>query len=612
MRMPDKIHILPATLANKIAAGEVIQRPASAVKELLENSIDAGAATLTVVVKDAGKQLIQVIDDGEGMGADDARRAFERHATSKIASYEDLLDVRTLGFRGEALASIGAIAHVELKTRRRGDEAGTRVRIEGGDVVEVSPAAAPVGTSIALKNLFYNTPARRKFLKTDSTEFKHIFDVVQRVAMAHPELEIVFKSDDETILHLRPAAPDVRIAELFGEKLASGLFSMLLRQEPLVLSGFLGRPQFARRSRIEQYLFLNKRPIVNRSIQHAVFQAYEHLLEKGSFPFYVLFLEVDPRKVDVNVHPAKSEVKFEDESGMYRTILSSVRKALSDENLVPALGLRQDGGAAAADGLRFRPEAPQGGSRAKSWESLFRSPDGEHAAAPQGASSPSTIARGVDRVMEPRLDDGAGAAYAGGQDLGGEAAEKAPIWQLHQKYIILSTDEGLMVIDQHAAHERVLYERAVGKFAAAHNRSQQLLFPHTLECSAGDAALIGQLIPDLESIGFSVRLFGKNAVIIDGVPLDVKPGEEGGILPKILDLYKDDDQSLQLQPREKLAKSYSCKAAIKAGDPLSEPEMRSLVGQLFQAEIPFVCPHGRPVMVTLSLAELDRRFGRTS
>jgi DNA mismatch repair protein MutL len=460
-----------------------------------------------------------------------------------------------------------------------------------------------VGTSISLKNLFYNTPARRKFLKTPSTEFKHIFDAVQRVAIAHPERAVTLRSDDEVLLQLRASEHHRRIADVFGEKAASGVFAFRDAAGPVTISGFLCRPDFARKSRVEQYLFLNRRPIVSKSLQHAVFQAYENLLEKGSFPFFVLFLELDPSAVDVNVHPAKSEVKFEDESSMYRFVLSSVRAALSEQNLVPALSVREDASRAAApaQGVRFQTTGGEGGARTYDWNALIE----------PGKEATGRVSERLDAGLfsSPMLPTAQQAPGSPGPE---QPPTTAPIWQVHNKYIILATGQGLLVIDQHAAHERVLYERAVGRFAETHNKSQQLLFPHTLECSPGDAALIQQLIPDLESIGFSVRLFGKNAVIVDGVPVDVKPGEEGRILPQILDLFKEDEQSVELQPREKLAKSYSCRAAVKAGDPLSEPEMRALIASLFEAEIPFVCPHGRPVMVTLSLSELDRRFGRTS
>ncbi len=612
--MADRISILSPTLANKIAAGEVIQRPASAVKELLENAIDAHASALSVIVKDAGNTLLQVIDDGDGMTPGDALLAFERHATSKISTYDDLLNIRTLGFRGEALASIAAVAQVELRTRRAETETGTKVRINGGDVAENEPCAAPKGTSVTIKNLFYNTPARRKFLKSAATEFKHIYDVVQRVALAHPDLAVSIRSNDELILDLRPADPGRRVADLFGEKLSSGVFSFNDEAGGISVSGFLGKPDFARKSRTEQYLFLNARPVVSRSIQHAVFQAYEHLLEKGSFPFFVLFLTIDPRKVDVNVHPAKMEVKFEDDSAVYRFVLSAVRSALSAHNLVPALGLRDQSAHSGDASLRFRaPGGVERGDRGSGWDALFRPMPGPgEAPSVPGMTTASLPFTPAGQVREPARSSAEGGVRGGSMPLSEEERRSAPIWQVHNKYILFATGQGLLLIDQHAAHERVLYERAVGTFAQTQNKSQQLLFPHSIECSAGDAALIQQLIPDLESIGFSVRVFGKNAVIVDGVPLDVKPGEEGSILPRILDLYKEDDQSLQLQPREKLAKSYSCRAAVKAGDPLSEAEMRALIGHLFETEIPFVCPHGRPVMITLSLSDLDRRFGRTS
>ncbi|MBI3765483.1 MAG: DNA mismatch repair endonuclease MutL, partial [Ignavibacteriales bacterium] len=324
--MSQTIKILPPTLADKIAAGEVVQRPAAAVKELIENSIDAQANSITVIIKDGGKSFIQVVDDGTGMSPEDASLAFARHATSKISTYEDLENIRTMGFRGEALASIAAVSLVEMRTRQHSDEIGTRVRVEGGAVLETSEVATNPGTSITVRNLFFNTPGRRNFLKGDNTEYKHIYDVIQRVAISHPNLSMRFVSDGEDILQLHPSTSQERLRELFGEKLEQSLFAFREETELAVISGYLGKPEFARKGRTEQYIFLNNRYVLNRSISHAVFQAYENLLEKGSFPMFVVFLTIDPHRVDVNVHPSKMEVKFADESSMYRFILASVRK----------------------------------------------------------------------------------------------------------------------------------------------------------------------------------------------------------------------------------------------------------------------------------------------
>ncbi len=611
--MASIIKILPQTLANKIAAGEVIQRPASAVKELIENAIDANARSLTVIIKDAGKQLIQIVDDGVGMGPEDASLAFERHATSKISSYEDLVNIKTLGFRGEALASIAAVSQVELKTRRESEASGTAVRIEGGIVMDISDVSTPVGTSISVKNLFYNTPARRNFLKSTNTEFKHIFDIVQRAAISHPELYVTMYSNDEQLLKLRPQSREERVKEIFGEKLTSTLFYFEEENDLFRVSGFLGKPDFARKSRIEQYLFLNGRYIISRAVNHAVFQAYEHLLEKGSFPFFILSLSLHPTKVDVNVHPSKMEVKFEDESSIYKFILSAVRRALSGQNLIPAVEMRQDIATPTTSSLRFNPAERPVGQRVTNWQDLLKRGESQGDIVRQKEYAPDSEPLSFQQHIEETFDTAKPSGISSEQTPSiPEQREALPVWQLHNKYIIIPTRQGLMVIDQHAAHERVLYERAVARFADNHSKTQQLLFPHTIEFSPGDIALIQQLIPSFESLGFTLKVFGKNVIMLDGVPIDVKPGDESTILQNMLDLFKQDEQSIKLEPREKLAKTYSCKAAVKAGDPLNEPEMRSLLDQLFATEVPFVCPHGRPVMMTLSLAELDRRFGRTS
>jgi DNA mismatch repair protein MutL len=374
--MSQTIKILPQGLANKIAAGEVVQRPANAVKELIENAIDAGAKSISVMIKNGGKTFIRIVDDGSGMSHEDAAIAFERHSTSKIATYEDLEEIRTLGFRGEALASIAAISQIELRTRRAADEVGWKIRIEGGAIVENEEVASAAGTSIVVRNLFYNTPGRRNFLKSDSTEFRHVFDVIQRVAISHPELAIKFTSNDEPILELRKASHQERIAGVFGEKLSRTVFAFEQENEFARVSGFLGKPDHARKSRAEQYLFLNERSIINRNISHAVFKAYEHLLEKSSFPFFVLFITIDPRRVDVNVHPSKMEVKFDDEGSMYRFVHSAVAGALSAHDLIPNVGSnvgvetgRYPEGASEST---FRPGGTATGQRVTDWRELIR------------------------------------------------------------------------------------------------------------------------------------------------------------------------------------------------------------------------------------------------
>jgi DNA mismatch repair protein MutL len=595
--MPQTINILPENLANKIAAGEVVQRPAAAVKELLENSIDAGARVLTLLIKNGGKSLIQLIDDGAGMGPEDAALAFQRHATSKISSFEDLESIRTLGFRGEALASIAAVSHVDMRTRRGEDEVGTRVRIDGGEMKETTQEAGPAGTSMTLRNLFYNTPGRRNFLKSDSTELKHVIDVVQRIALSHPALALKFVSNNEVILDLRPSDLEGRVRAIFGEPFAGTIFAFEDDGQSARLHGFLGLPAIGRKTRAEQYILLNNRFVINRNLNHAVFKAYEHLLEKGSFPFFILCIDIDPRRLDVNVHPSKLEVKFEDEGSIYRIVHSAVRRALSEHDLIPSSGFGEQTTQGAAGNLRFKPEADRPGGRVADWRELIRTP------APRVAESGSYS---TDLGRRPAESE----SGSRGQLLDPDSA--TILWQVHHKYIMTPTEGGVMVVDQHAAHERVIYERVITRFGELKAKVQQLLFPQTVELTPADAAMVGELLPLLERIGFSVKMFGKTTMIVDGVPVDVKPGAEKTIVQDMLDLMKEDEQNIKVEPREKLAKSFSCRAAVKAGDPLTLPEMRSLLDQLFATKVPYVCPHGRPVMIKFSLAELDRKFGRTS
>ena len=611
--MAGTITILPEQLANKIAAGEVVQRPESVVKELIENSIDAGATSISIVIKEGGKSFIQISDNGSGMNDEDAAIAFGRHATSKIKSYEDLENIRTLGFRGEALASIAAVAHVELKTRRSTDDVGTLVRLEGGELKEHSKTSTQPGTTISVRNLFYNTPARRNFLKSNNTEFKHIYDVVQRVALSRPDIAIQFTSDGEDLLDLKSGTIEERLKNLYGERHFETLLPFDEQTELLSVSGFIGKPDFARKSRVDQYLFLNKRPIVNRSINHAIFSGYEHLIEKGNFPFYLVFLDIDPHKVDVNVHPSKMEVKFADEQSIYRFVISIVRKALGSNDLVPSLEVNAAKNFDHSFASLRHAALPQHftGDFGSPEKSIFSSPSSNVSQAPAQRDPLNIDKLFSDIPTIPLPEAGRPQQFAHGTREN-EAQEGKAIWQLHNKYILSQIRTGLMIVDQHVAHERVLYERALASFENAVPVSQQLLFPHTVQLSAGDFALAKELIPHLQAIGFELKLFGKNTIVLEGVPTDVKAGTEGSILQDILDEFKNNQHRVKLDARDNVAKSFSCKAAIKAGDKLSEVEMRVLIDQLFATSMPYVCPHGRPVVVKISVGELDRRFMRTS
>lgn len=617
--MNRRVQILPEHLANKIAAGEVIQRPESVVKELLENSLDAAATDIHVIIEDGGKKLIQVVDDGVGMDEQDAVNSFLRHATSKIGSYEDLEAIQTYGFRGEALASVAAVAQVTMKTRQHTEEVAVVVRIEGGGEPRVSREGREPGTSLSVHNLFFNTPARRKFLKSSSTEFRHIYDTVQRVALSHPEIGLKFISNKEVVLDLGPSTLEQRVLDIFGKRQAEGMVWMKEQRDVLGLSGYIGRPTFGLKSRASQYLFLNKRYIVNRNINYAIFAAYEHLLIKGTYPFFLLFLEIDPHRVDVNVHPSKMEAKFEDEQMIYRFVSTAVRKCLSTNNLVPALTL--SGQEPGDVGLQFT-------NRQHAWPSTSGEPDWfpttERVDRATGEILPATDtptfqhnrpAMGggeiTDRLLgsfESRVGHTAPAAESA---VPVQSQQSRLVWQIHNKYIITQIDSGVMVIDQHVAHERVLYERALARFNRNSSASQQLMFPVTSQISPADYSLLADLLSSFELLGFSIKLFGRNTIVIEAVPPEVKVGAETRIVEELLALYKESHHPGMHDERDALAKSFSCKAAIKAGDRLNDQEIRSLLDQLFATSMPYVCPHGRPVVLKIAIDELDRRFGRT-
>lgn len=601
--MAARIHILRSDLANKIAAGEVVQRPASAVKELLENSLDAGAHSITVIIQDAGKALLQVVDDGEGMSHEDALLAFKRHATSKISTAEDLERITTLGFRGEALASIGAVAQVELKTRTESEDVGTSVRVEGDDVKEVTRVACEKGTSVSVRNLFYNTPGRRNFLKSQQTERKNTTDVITRMALSFPEVSWKYISDDETLLTLPPASFEDRVRDIVGKKQFEQLVRVKEKTEYLTLDGFIGRPDFVRRNRTEQLLFLNRRFIVNRAINHAVFQAYEHLLVKGSFPFFVLNLSIDPHNVDVNVHPSKMEVKFENESNIYRFVLSVVRRTLAANDLVPTMEMISGDSTGMPDArLRFGPAPPPTAQEVMGipgqfdLDQLFRR--NRMSAEGVAVDSFAPVLQRTDRVVPqgPSLE---------------APQEGRAIWQVHNKYILSQIKTGIMIVDQHVAHERILYERVLANFENNMPSSQQLLFPQTVELTPGDYSLAKDLQPHLETLGFVLKPFGRNTMVIEGIPADVRVGSERKILQELLDEFRNNEHHTTMDARDNLAKSFACKAAVKAGDRLSSQEMISLIDQLFLTTMPYVCPHGRPVVIKISIDELDKRFGRT-
>lgn len=607
----DIIRLLPDNIANQIAAGEVIQRPASAVKELLENSIDSGATQVKLIVKQAGKALLQVIDNGCGMSETDARMCFEKHATSKIRAAEDLFNIRTMGFRGEALASIAAIAQVELKTRQHDEQLGTVIEIEGMKVTKQEPCQCPEGTSIAVKNLFYNVPARRNFLKSDAVELKNIIEEFQRVALAHPKIGFQLFNNDYEMYHLKSGNLKQRITQLFGDNYAERIVPVEEKSYALEVYGFVGKPENSKKTRGEQYIFVNNRFIKSPYLNHAVSMAYEQMIPKEHFPFYVLFLDIDPSKIDVNVHPAKHEIKFEDERLVYTFVNLGTKHALGAYSVTPTLDFNQEDhlntngtfeqqprtwleitqhavqtkeAKKFAPPSNFEPLTKREESNQKNWEKAF-----------------DTVGKGT--FQSPRTKE------FETENSEREAVKEAfvPV-QIHRRYIVSQIKSGFILIDQQAAHERILFERYLKRLEAKKHDSQRQLFPQNLELSAADAELFREILPDINRLGFDIQEFGKTDFVIHGFPSDILQGDEKKMVEELIEQFKMNSGISKLSKRETLAKSLAGSSAIKSGRALSVEEMRTLIDELFACENAYTAPNGRHTFITFSNDELEKKF----
>ncbi len=610
--MSGRIKILPENLANKIAAGEVVQRPESVVKELLENAIDAGAKNIELIIKQAGKSLIQVCDDGSGMTEADALLCIQKHATSKISSLEDLEAIKTLGFRGEALSSIAAVSQVEIKTETREDEIGTLIKVEKEGEIIKSKISTSKGTCVSVKNLFYNTPARRKFLKSDSTELKHIIDTFNRIALANPKINFKFFNNDDLIFDFKEGTLEDRISQVFADNMLDALLKVEEFTEFISLYGFIGKPSIFRKSKGEQFLYLNGRYIINKNINHAVFNAFENILEKGDYPFFVLFLVIDPSKVDVNIHPSKLEVKFDDEKDIYNFVLSIIRKTIASYDLIPNVSLNNSFESEIESKLNFDPFVSSRRNDFSDRPNYSRSMDyvtDEDIELVFGNLT-DEISK-ADETVLPTVDKYFNTEMVSKSDENETEHDKGFIIQLHNKYILCQIKSGLMIIDQHVAHERILYEKALNRMESNLPFSQQLLFPIKMDIDPARLELLKELNPYLEKLGFQLKFKSSNKIIIEGVPEDIKSGSEERILREMVDEFQINYREKRLEQKDNLAKSFSCKTAIKTGDKLSENEMRLLIDQLFGTSMPYVCPHGRPVLIKISLNEFDKRFGRT-
>ena len=627
--MTDVIQLLPENVANQIAAGEVVQRPSSVVKELLENAIDAGASQLKLIIRDAGKTLIQVIDNGCGMSETDARMSFERHATSKIRDAKDLFSINTMGFRGEALASIAAVAQVEMRTRRATDELGVRIVVESSTVKTQEACQCPTGTNIAVKNLFFNVPARRNFLKSDSVEMRHVLDEFQRVAMANPDLFFSLHHNDQEIFHLPPGNLRQRIVKIFGEAVNKKLVPVQQETDILKITGFVGKPDYFKKARGEQLFFVNKRFIKSNYLHHAVASAYEDLLPSDAYPLYVLFLDIDPMRIDINVHPTKQEIKFDDEKLVYNYLKVTVRHALGTHNITPTLDFEQEPAFQTspprAPSLKptserpasvgdYRPtherdaDARRHNDNLRNWQRLYEgldlvaktdAPAGENEKSNLPPETPAINFEVRSSAENTLLDDESGSFSKG---------QKEP-YQIHGQYIVSHLKSGFMLIDQQAASERILYERYLEALGDLPVATQKMLFPKTIELPAADAMLLRDILPEVNSLGFEIEEFGGNTFVIHGTPADLSGGiSEEALLEKVLAQYKD-NLELELGTQDNLARSMARSAALRRGQPLSVPEMQDLIDRLFACAVPFISPSGRSCFITFELTELQKRFG---
>ena len=613
--LSDLIHLLPDNIANQIAAGEVIQRPASAVKELLENAVDAGATEIKLFVNDAGKALVQVIDNGKGMSETDARMSFERHATSKISNITDLFHIKTMGFRGEALASIAGVAQVELKTKRETDQTGTYIEIDNSTVRAQKPVATANGTSIAMKNLFFNVPARRNFLKSNPSELKHIIDEFTRVSMSFPDIFFSLTSNGQEVFHLERGSLKQRIIQILGNNYSSKLVSVHENTDYLNVYGFVGKPEIAKKTRGDQYFFVNNRFIKSPYLNHAVMSAFSEMITKDSYPMYALFIDLDPSKLDVNVHPTKQEIKFEDEKIVYAFVQSAIKHALAQFSVTPTLDfdLDQNIQQSSAISQPFTTEKRDAVASSSLYE-VFSKRNQAHFIEGRSTlkdwndvnSNQKTFdnIKKEDEYPEPEI-----VPFFRNENKS-LSAENDVLLQVHNCFIIQQNELGFIVIHQQNAHERILYERFVKAIDGKPIATQRSLFPVSIELTPVDAITMNELLPDLLVLGYAVEHFGKNTFIIQGVPADVQEGNEKNALEKVLDQYSHFSNELKFSKREKLIRSIAWQQSVKAGTSLSLNEIKILVKDLFNCERPNVTPNGKPVYLEFKKSEFDKMFGR--
>lgn len=621
--MADIINLLPDNIANQIAAGEVIQRPASAVKELLENAVDAGASEIQLIIRDAGKELVQVIDNGKGMSETDARMSFERHATSKIQTIEDLFRIRTMGFRGEALASIAAVSQVELKTRLRGTDLGTYIEIDNSAVRKQEPCQTAEGTSIAMKNLFFNVPARRNFLKSNAAEMRHIVDEFIRVSMAFPNVQFTLNNNTQQLFYLEKGSLKQRIISILGQHYNARLVSVKESTDYMDVYGFVGKPETAKKTRGDQFFFVNNRFIKSPYLHHAIMNAFAEMIPADSFPLYVLFIDLDPEHIDINVHPTKQEIKFDDDKVMYAFVQSAVKHALAQFSITPTLDFELDPGIQHLDAVS-KPftEQQQAQSANSSLYKTFTQANQAHVIDNSsnlkhwkelydiGKSTPSSISSPSHEVpksnFESRFSASSSLIDERWQDT--TIDQKVPV-QVHQQYILSQIKSGFILIDQQAAHERILYERYQRALQDSPVPVQQSLFPQTLPLLPADAALISEMLPDLLILGYDLEPFGNNTFVVRGTPADIQTGNEQASIEGLLEQFKNFSNDLKVNRREQLVRSMARNNAIPAGKSLTTREMQNVIDELFACAMPTTSPGGKYTYISFKLSDLAKMFG---
>jgi len=616
--MADIIQLLPDNIANQIAAGEVVQRPASVVKELLENSVDAGSTSIQLIIRDAGRSLIQVVDDGRGMSVTDARMCFERHATSKIRNIHDIFSIYTMGFRGEAMASIAAVAQVELKTKTENDSIGTCLRIEGSKVISQEPCNHHTGSTVIVKNLFFNVPARRNFLKSNQVELRHLMDEFIRIALAHPHLSFSLHHNSVELYHLKAGNLRQRIVGLFGKSMNDKLVPVEEIMDYVSVSGFIGKPEISKKTRGEQFFFVNNRFIRSQFLNYAISKAYEELIPDKSYPFYVLFIQISPAAIDVNVHPTKQEIKFEDEKSVFMVIQAAVKHGLAQYSVTPALDFNQEASFTELKSVRTQPtpadhhimdkytgghsfasssgyQAPLTTPRSANWKTIMPP-------ALQAASDVITLRSKMDEGTEPQIHSDKLFDESETEHLPFE-----PV-QLHQRYIMTQIKSGFVLIDQQHAVERILFERYLRSLDLASAPSQQSLFPRSIDFSPQDAFLLQEILPDLRKLGFDIQPFGQNTFVVHGLPADSLEEDEQSLIETLLESYKNSFGAEALTRKERLAQSLAKGMTMKRNKRLECKEMKNIIEELFACEEPGYTPGGKATFITMNLQEIEQRF----